>query len=64
VRPRGGALGAGALRTVETEAPEDEALERSWLPLAEAVAAIDAGTIRDAKSLVGILWLARRRADD
>lgn len=52
------------LRTVETEAPDDEALERSWLPLAEAVAAIDAGTIRDAKSLVGILWLARRQAED
>ena len=50
------------LRAVETEAPDDEALERSWLPLAEAVAAIDAGTIRDAKSLVGILWLARRQA--
>jgi ADP-ribose pyrophosphatase len=52
------------LRTVEAEAPDDEALERSWLPLAEAVAAIDGGTIRDAKSLVGILWLARRQAED
>ena len=50
------------LRTVETAAPDDEALERSWLPLAAAEAAIDAGTIRDAKSLVGILWLARRLA--
>lgn len=48
------------LRTVETQAPDDEALERSWLSLADAVAAIDAGEIRDAKSLVGILWLARR----
>ena len=48
------------LRTVETASPDDEALERSWLPVAEAVAAIDAGTIRDAKTLVGILWLARR----
>ena len=51
------------LRAVETAAPDDEALERSWLPLREAEAAIDAGTIRDAKSLVGILWLARRRAE-
>ena len=51
---------ATELRTVETRAPDDEALERSWLPLAEAVAAIEAGAIRDAKSLVGILWLARR----
>jgi len=51
------------LRTLETTAPDDEALERSWLRLAAAEAAIDAGTIRDAKSLVGILWLARRRAE-
>ena len=29
-------------------------------PGAVAILAIDAGTIRDAKSLVGILWLARR----
>jgi ADP-ribose pyrophosphatase len=52
------------LRQVETETPDDEALERSWLALADAVAAIDAGMIRDAKSLVGILWLARRQAED
>lgn len=48
------------LRPVEAQAPDDEALERSWLRLDEAVAAIEAGAIRDAKSLVGILWLARR----
>ena len=53
---------AGGLRSVQAAPPEDEALERSWLPLAEAVAAVESGTIRDAKSLVGILWLARRRA--
>ncbi|MGZ8562710.1 MAG: NUDIX domain-containing protein [Candidatus Limnocylindria bacterium] len=53
---------ATGLQPVEAQAPDDEALERSWLPLAEAVAAIDAGAIRDAKSLVGILWLARRQA--
>lgn len=53
---------ATGLRDVDAEAPDDEALERSWLSLAEAVTAIEAGTIRDAKSLVGILWLARRRA--
>lgn len=53
---------ATGLSPVEAAAPEDEALERSWLPLGEAVAAIEAGAIRDAKSLVGILWLARRQA--
>lgn len=51
------------LHPVETEAPDDEALDRSWLSLSDALAAIDAGTIRDAKSLVGILWLARRQAE-
>jgi len=40
--------------------PEDEELVSSWLTLDEALAAVTDGTIRDAKSLVGILWLARR----
>jgi ADP-ribose pyrophosphatase len=50
---------ATGLSTVETEPPEDEALERSWLTLGDALASIESGRIRDAKSLVGILWLAR-----
>lgn len=48
------------LETVDVSPPEDEALERSWLALPDALAAIDDGRIRDAKSLVGILWLSRR----
>ncbi len=48
------------LQPVDVTPPEDEALERSWLTLADALTAIDDGRIRDAKSLVGILWLARR----
>jgi ADP-ribose pyrophosphatase len=48
------------LQTVDVPPPEDEALERSWLTLADALMAIEDGRIRDAKSLVGILWLARR----
>jgi ADP-ribose pyrophosphatase len=48
------------LRPIDTPAPDDEALERSWLTLPAALSAIDTGRIRDAKSLVGILWLARR----
>lgn len=48
------------LHTVDAAPPDDEALERSWLTLADALAAVDDGRIRDAKSLVGILWLARR----
>jgi ADP-ribose pyrophosphatase len=51
---------ATELDPVDTPAPDDEALERSWLTLPDALSAIDAGRVRDAKSLVGILWLARR----
>lgn len=50
------------LRPIEVAAPEDEALEASWMTLAEAQAAIDAGEIADAKSVAGVLWLARRLA--
>ncbi len=39
---------------------EDEALELVRLPWREALAAAERGEIVDAKSLVGILWLARR----
>lgn len=40
-------------------ADEDEALILSWLPWPDAVAAAEAGDIRDAKSIVGLFWLAR-----
>ena len=50
------------LSPMEVAAPEDEVLERSWLPLTDAVAAVEDGRIRDAKSIVGILWLAQRGA--
>jgi len=39
---------------------EDEELEVVRLPWREAVAAAERGEVRDAKSLVGLLWLARR----
>jgi ADP-ribose pyrophosphatase len=48
------------LSDVEADAPEDELLDRSWLSLAEAVAAVDGGRVIDAKSVAGILWLAHR----
>ena len=38
---------------------EDERLELERLSLADALAAIDKGEIVDAKSILGILWLAR-----
>jgi hypothetical protein len=40
---------------------EDERLILSWLPWRDAVAAVERGEIRDAKSIVGLFWLARRR---
>ena len=52
---------ATGLRTTDAAAPEDEALERSWLSLPDALAGIETGAINDAKSLVGILWFARRQ---
>lgn len=48
------------LSSAPVAAPEDEQLESSWLLLADALAAADAGRIQDAKSLAGIFWLARR----
>ena len=52
------------LATDLVEAPsiadEDEELEAGWLTLPDALAAIDDGRIRDAKSLAAIGWLARR----
>ncbi len=42
---------------------EDERLELSWLPWREAVAAVEAGRIQDAKSIVGLFWLARLRGE-
>jgi len=42
------------------QADADEVLEPSWMTLPEALAALDDGEIRDAKTIVGISWLARR----
>ena len=39
---------------------EDEDLRLSRIPLRDAVAAVDSGVIEDAKSIAGILMLARR----
>ena len=52
------------LHAVDVRPPEDEAVERSWLTLPDALTAIDEGGVRDAKSLVGVLWLARHLAPE
>lgn len=38
---------------------DDERLLLEWLPWRDAVAAAESGVIRDAKSIVGLFWLAR-----
>lgn len=48
------------LSGVDGESDPDEMLEPSWITLVDALAAIDDGRIRDAKSIAGIGWLARR----
>lgn len=53
---------ARELGPAAAEAPEDEELELSWMSIPEALAAIDSGEVVDAKSVAGILWLARRLA--
>ncbi|HET7026363.1 MAG TPA: NUDIX hydrolase [Candidatus Limnocylindrales bacterium] len=42
---------------------EDEHLELGAIPWRDAVAAAERGEIHDAKSLVGLFWLARLRAE-
>lgn len=39
---------------------EDERLDLVWMPWQAAVAAAETGEIADAKSILGLLWLARR----
>lgn len=51
---------ATGLADATAEADADEQLEPSWLTLPDALAAVDDGRIVDAKSIVGIGWLARR----
>jgi ADP-ribose pyrophosphatase len=51
---------ATGLTDASAEADADEVLEPAWLSLADALAAIDDGRIRDAKTMVGVAWLARR----
>jgi hypothetical protein len=42
------------------EGDADEVLEPLWMTLDDALAAIDEGKIRDAKTIAGVEWLARR----
>lgn len=51
---------ATGLSEVAGEPAEDEGISVEKLTLGEALAAIEDGRISDAKSMVGIYWLARR----
>jgi ADP-ribose pyrophosphatase len=51
---------ATGLHETDASGPDDELLDRSWLSLPDAMAAVDDGRIIDAKSVAGILWLAHR----
>ncbi len=53
-------LATGLSAVDDAHAADDEQIERSWMTLDEALAAIDDGQVVDAKSIAGILWLARR----
>lgn len=53
-------LATGLHPATAAETPDDEELSLSWSSMEQALAAIDAGEIVDAKSIAGILWLARR----
>ena len=53
---------AADLTEASATADDDEELEPWWLSLPDALAAIDDGRVADAKTVVGILWLARRLA--
>jgi ADP-ribose pyrophosphatase len=44
-------------------ADDDEDLELEWLPIDAALEAAERGDIVDAKSLVGLLWVAREQAN-
>lgn len=50
---------ATELTDTSAAADDDEELEPAWLSLAQALAAIDDGSVRDAKTIVGVWWLER-----
>jgi ADP-ribose pyrophosphatase len=51
---------ATGLTPESADSDADELLETDWMRLGDALAAIDDGRIRDAKTIVGVAWLARR----
>ncbi|MGO9127473.1 MAG: NUDIX hydrolase [Terriglobales bacterium] len=52
---------AGGLRAGEAQPEEDEVIETRFFPLRVAVEMVMRNTIRDAKTISGILWLSQKR---
>ena len=56
---------ASGLRPGRAQPEEDEVIEIELIPLKKAVAMVLKGTIQDAKTIAGVLWLShQRRARD
>jgi len=51
---------ARGLAPCESAPERDEVFEAHWLPLAEALAQASDGTLRDAKTITGLLWASTR----
>lgn len=51
---------ATELTPAEADGDEDEQIEASWVTLPDALTAVDDGTIKDAKTIAAVGWLARR----
>ncbi len=47
------------LRPAQGTPDDDEDIALRWMPLAEALAMIDSGEIKDAKTMIGLLMAAR-----
>jgi ADP-ribose pyrophosphatase len=52
---------ARGLRAGQAQPEEDEVIETRFFPLREAVAMVMRNTIRDAKTISGVLWLSQKR---
>jgi len=53
---------ASSLREVPTERDADELMEVHWLPISEALHLCDTGEISDAKTLLGLYTLHRKKS--
>lgn len=51
---------ARGLTPCESAPERDEVFEAHWLPLAEALAQASDGSLRDAKTITGLLWASTR----